>query len=129
MLKNQSKDYIVKITENKEINKGEKIMTITEADKTNWESLISEQSKPVIAMFYMVSCSACNKIKPVFEDLAEKTGDKVSFIRIEAMDNIDITNSYGIRSAPMFLIFRNGEVVKTLDAPKEDELRAEVAAL
>lgn len=104
-------------------------MTITEADKTNWESLISEKSKPVIAMFYMVSCPSCNKIKPVFEDLAEKDSDKVSFIKIEAMDNIDITNSYGIRSTPMFLIFRNGELIKTLDAPKEDELRTEVAAL
>lgn len=101
---------------------------ITEATAQTWQPLISGSTRPLIALFYMVSCPACNKIKPVFEELSSEFSDRVSFVRIEAMDHLTITNSYGIRSAPTFLLFRNGSLTQTLDAPTPDELRSAVSA-
>lgn len=102
---------------------------ITEATAQTWASQISDLSRPIIAMFYMVSCPACNKIKPVFESLASAFSDRVSFIRIEAMDNLSVTNSYGIRTAPTFLLFKDGSLFQTLDAPSEEALRKAVEDL
>ncbi|NLI62379.1 MAG: thioredoxin family protein [Methanosarcinaceae archaeon] len=90
-------------------------MTITEANSENWNDLTIAADKPVISMFYMVSCPACNKMKPLFEDLSNKFGDRINFIQIEAMDNYDITEKYGILAAPSFKFFKNGGQDKSID--------------
>lgn len=90
-------------------------MTIKDADSESWDDLIKNSDKPVISMFYMVSCPACQKMKPLFESLANKYGDKINFIRIEAMDNLDITKKYGILAAPSFKFFKNGSQDSSID--------------
>lgn len=86
-------------------------MTIIDADADTWDSIISNKEKPVMTMFYMETCPHCQKMKPVFEDLDKKYGDKVSFARINAMDYLDITKRYGIVAAPGFKFFKNGELL------------------
>ncbi len=97
-------------------------MIIKDATEANWDELTKKSDKPVISMFYMVSCPACEKMKPQFEALAEKFGDDVNFIRIEAMNNLPITNKYGILAAPAFKFFSNGKLDESIDV---DLLRGE----
>lgn len=100
-------------------------MTITEATAQTWDSLISNNEKPVMTMFYMESCPHCAKMKPVFEDLDQKYGDKVSFVRINAMDFLDITKRYGIVAAPGFKFFKGGNLLNDdNDAMKPEQLEA-----
>ncbi|MCL2863459.1 MAG: thioredoxin family protein [Methanimicrococcus sp.] len=86
-------------------------MTIIEATDKTWDDIISNKEKPVITMFYMETCSHCQKMKPVFEDLEKRYGGKVSFARINAMDYLNITRRYGIVAAPGFKFFKSGKLL------------------
>jgi len=86
-------------------------MAIINATEKTWNDIISNPEKPVMTMFYIETCPHCQKMKPVFEDLEKKHGDKVSFARINAMDHLDITRRYGIAAAPAFKFFKNGKLL------------------
>ena len=98
-------------------------MTIAEATADTWDSIISNREKPVMTMFYMESCPHCEKMKPVFADLDQKYGDKISFVRINAMDHLDITKRYGIVAAPGFKFFKEGSLLNAdNDVMKAEQL-------
>lgn len=107
-------------------------MTITEATAENWDALISNQEKPVMTMFYMETCPHCEKMKPVFAELDEKYGDRVSFVRINAMEYLDITKRYGIVAAPGFKFFRSGKLLNeendVLNAEQLNQIASDLAS-
>lgn len=86
-------------------------MTITDATTDTWDQLISNTEKPVMTMFYMETCPHCERMKPVFADLDSRYGEKISFVRINAMENLDITKRYKIVAAPGFKFFREGNLL------------------
>ncbi|MDV0446682.1 Thioredoxin 1 [Methanosarcinaceae archaeon Ag5] len=96
---------------------------VIEATTKSWDVSITSDL-PVISMFYMTSCTHCQRMKPVFEELADKYKDKVVFVRIEAMENIDVTKKYGIKAAPTFKYFKDGKLLNEADqALSADELK------
>jgi len=98
-------------------------MAIIEATDKTWDAIISNQEKPVMTMFYMETCPHCQKMKPVYEDLEKKYGSKVSFVRINAMDYLDITKRYGIVAAPGFKFFKSGKLLnEDNDVMKPEQL-------
>ncbi|MDV0445350.1 hypothetical protein MmiAt1_09250 [Methanimicrococcus sp. At1] len=107
-------------------------MTITEATADTWDELISNKEKPVMTMFYMETCPHCEKMKPVFADLDKKYGDKISFVRINAMDYLDITKRYGIVAAPGFKFFKDGNLLNednpVLNAEQLEQVAKDLAS-
>jgi len=107
-------------------------MTITEATADTWDSIISNNEKPVMAMFYMETCPHCEKMKPVFAGLDQKYGDQISFVRINAMDFLDITKRYGIVAAPGFKFFKDGNLLNedndVLKAEQLEQIAADLAS-
>ncbi|WNY25185.1 thioredoxin family protein [Methanolapillus millepedarum] len=102
---------------------------VIEATSKTWETSITSD-KPVISMFYMMNCTHCQRMKPVFEELADKYKNKVTFVRVEAMENIDVTKKYGIKAAPTFKYFKEGKLLNEADqALSADELKQVVADL
>lgn len=107
-------------------------MTITEATADSWDALIANTEKPVMSMFYMETCPHCEKMKPVFAELDQKYGDKISFVRINAMDYLDITKRYGIVAAPGFKFFKEGRLLnqdnEVLNADQLNQVAADLAS-
>ena len=98
-------------------------MSIIEATAETWNSVISNKEKPVMTMFYMETCPHCEKMKPVFAELDQKYGNKVSFVKINAMNYLNITGKYGIVAAPGFKFFKGGELLnKDNDTMKPEQL-------
>ncbi|MDR0767539.1 MAG: thioredoxin family protein [Methanosarcinales archaeon] len=102
-------------------------MTITEATTETWDSLISNKEKPVMTMFYMESCPHCARMKPVFAELDQKYGGKVSFVQINAMNHMGITKRYGITAAPGFKIFKDGKLLNGDNAAMKPEQLEQMA--
>jgi len=107
-------------------------MAITEATADTWDSIISNNEKPVMTMFYMETCPHCEKMKPVFADLDQKYGGKISFVRINAMDYLDITKRYGIVAAPGFKFFKDGNLLNddndVMKAEQLEQIAADLAS-
>ena len=64
--------------------------------------------------FYATWCPHCSKMEPVLEKLAEEPGDGVAIYRLDVDKFPDLANTYAPDGFPTFVVFENGEPVKTV---------------
>ncbi|MGH7246240.1 MAG: thioredoxin, partial [Candidatus Levyibacteriota bacterium] len=75
-------------------------------------------------------CGPCRIVGPIVEKLAEEFNDKLKVGKLNVDDNPKTSTAFGIMSIPSLLIFKNGQVVKTMiGAQGEDALRHEIEAV
>jgi thioredoxin 1 len=68
-------------------------------------------SKPVLVDFWATWCGPCQFMLPIFDKLAKKYGNKVTFGRLNVDDNQGIAMRYDVYAIPTFIIFMNGKAV------------------
>jgi thioredoxin 1 len=83
---------------------------LIELNETNFQSEVLDSSIPVLVDFWAERCAPCVQLVPVMEQLAQEVGDKAKICKMDAVANIKISSSYGVRSVPNLLFFKNGEV-------------------
>jgi thioredoxin 1 len=76
-----------------------------------FKASVLESTKPVLIDFEATWCGPCRAIAPVIEELASEYAGKAVIAKADMDECPDISSSYGVRSVPMFLIFKNGELV------------------
>jgi len=78
--------------------------------KEGFDKIIKE-TEVVFVDFTASWCPPCKRIKPVFEDWAEKfkDNDKVKFVKIDVDENDAVAQEYAIRSMPTFKVFKSGK--------------------
>ena len=96
------------------------------ADTKEFQELINGD-KPVVVDFTATWCGPCQFIGPKFVALAEETGDKAIFIKVDVDEASDIAQECGISCMPTFKIYKNGAVVDELQGASEEKLKAIVA--
>lgn len=82
-------------------------MELDIADEFN--KIIGNQ-KLVVVDFYAEWCMPCLMLSPVIEDLSEQM-EEVSFVRINAEDNEELSERHDVSSFPCLIIFMNGKEV------------------
>jgi len=87
---------------------------IIELNDSNWEKSVEKGEKPVMVMFYSISCPHCMAMEPHFEKYADEFKDKVVFARVNAANNPITTSRYGVMGTPTFKFFCNGKPVQEL---------------
>ena len=74
-------------------------------------------------------CGPCRIIAPIIEQLATEYGDSALIGKLDVDDNPEISTKYGVRSIPMILFLRNGEIVdKHVGLLTKDGLKAKIEA-
>jgi len=97
-------------------------------DLAEFEDLTSGD-KPVIIDFTATWCGPCRMIGPVFEELAESSGDKAIFIKVDVDEAEEIAAKCGISAMPTFKVFKNGKMQDELVGASREKLEAMVAKL
>lgn len=87
---------------------------IQQFTESNFDSEVINSEKPVLIDFWAVWCGPCKLITPEIEKLAEEKQNELKVGKLNVDENRDIAIKYGINSIPSLLLFKNGEVVKTL---------------
>lgn len=95
---------------------------ITDVTDATFEGEVLKSEVPVIVDFWAEWCAPCRAIAPIVKELASDYGDKVKVVKINIDESPQTPGTYGIRSIPTVLAFKDGQVVSQLTGsrPKGD---------
>src|ERR671926_1539393 len=84
--------------------------TLMELSEKNFDDTIAGD-RPVLVDFWATWCGPCQFMLPIFDKLAKKYGEKITFGRINVDDNQGIAMRFDVYAIPTFIIFVNGKAV------------------
>ena len=83
-----------------------------------FEKETKESAIPVLVDCYADWCGPCKMMAPVVDALAEKYDGKIKVCNINVDEDGDALRAFHVMSIPTFLIFKDGELVKTMIGAK-----------
>ncbi|KAI9783995.1 MAG: hypothetical protein M1839_002940 [Geoglossum umbratile] len=104
--------------------------TINITSAVQFKSLISS-STIVVADFYADWSAPCTVIAPMYESLSASLSrpDKITFTKVDVDRQQEIASTYGVTTMPTFLVFKNGQVVSTVQGADPKKLTEAVQKL
>lgn len=90
-------------------------MEVKHFTQENFEEEVKNFNGKVLVDFWATWCGPCKMMAPIVEKLAEETtGENIKIGKIDVDENPNLASEYGIMSIPTFIVFENGEAVKTV---------------
>ena len=89
-------------------------------------------NKAAVFDFYSLTCPPCNRIKPIFHNIAQETSHtypQIRFFAVNISNNRDIAGQLQVQSIPTFVFYHNGQLFHKFSGANEAEIRKNVAAL
>tara|TARA_B100000945_G_C19983070_1_gene413035 strand:+ start:116 stop:439 length:324 start_codon:yes stop_codon:yes gene_type:complete len=100
---------------------------VIELNDSNFESEVVKSDKPVLVDFWAEWCGPCKMIAPSVEKISEEYADKLKVGKLDVDSNPNISSTFGIRSIPTLLIFKNGTPVdQIVGAVSKDVISSKV---
>lgn len=84
--------------------------------KADWENEVTNGGL-VLVDFWANWCRPCKSMLPIFEQLEQDVAS-LSILKVDADVNQDLIEEFGITSIPTMLIYKNGELMHTLQGAK-----------
>lgn len=97
---------------------------------SNFEAEALKSEQPVLVDFFATWCGPCKLQGPIIEELAGEMAGQAKVGKLNVDEAPATAQKYGVMSIPTILIFKGGEVKKTLVGLQTKEaLKAELAKL
>jgi thioredoxin 1 len=101
--------------------------TVSEVTDSNFQAEVIESDVPVLVDFWAPWCGPCRMVAPVVEEIAEERGERLKVVKLNIDDNQNVAMQFNVMSIPTLMVFRNGEVAKTvIGAYPKRKLEAEL---
>ena len=88
----------------------EKVMHVGDND---FDTAVLQSSEPVLVDFWAEWCGPCKMISPALDELAETYAGRVKIAKVNVDHNRATAMKYHVRSIPMLLLFKGGQVQAT----------------
>lgn len=102
-------------------------MSVTKASDTDFRQILDTTEK-VVVKYYADWCGNCRLFSPKFKRLAE-THEGIAFLDVNAETSPEARKLAGVTNLPFFAVFRNGELLETVAASKEEAVAALISRL
>jgi thioredoxin 1 len=97
-----------------DIVNGVTILTDKNFDKTIKKDI-------VLIDFWAIWCGPCRIQSPIIDEIAAEIGKKALICKMDVDKNAKTPDRFNVRYIPTILIFRDGELVKTLTGVQEKQ--------
>lgn len=87
---------------------------VIEVQADTWEREVLQAEEPVVVDFWHNMCGWCLKLNPVYEQLPERFGDRVKFIKVNILqspENQKLAIGLGVLGTPTLKVLCEGRVV------------------
>ncbi|MER7485014.1 thioredoxin domain-containing protein [Streptomyces sp. NPDC126497] len=84
---------------------------VTDAD---FEEEVIGSELPVLVEFTADWCPPCRQMAPVLSALAAEEEGRLKVVQLNVDANPDTTNAYKVLSMPTFMVFRDGEPLRSM---------------
>lgn len=103
----------------------------TQLNDSNFQSEVLDSDVPVLVDFWAEWCGPCKMIGPILDQLSTEVEGKAKVGKVNVDECRDLAVKYNVRSIPLLLFFKNGEVKDQIvgASASKDQLKAKLEAL
>ena len=88
----------------------DKVIHATDAD---FDAAVLQSDEPVLVDFWAQWCGPCKMIAPALDELADTYAGRAKVVKIDIDQNRATAMKYHVRSIPMLLLFKDGQIQAT----------------
>ncbi|MDB6164436.1 MAG: trxA [Xanthomonadaceae bacterium] len=86
---------------------------VIHATDADFDSHVLQSSEPVLVDFWAQWCGPCKMIAPALDELATTYAGRAKVVKVDIDQNRAVALKYHVRSIPMLLLFKDGQVQAT----------------
>ena len=103
----------------------------TDLTDSNFKSEVLDSSQPVLVDFWAEWCGPCKMISPILDQLSGEIEGQAKIGKVNVDDARDLAVKYNVKSIPLLLFFKNGEVKDQIVGANvtKDQLKEKLMAL
>ena len=84
-----------------------------EIKDSEFEQEVINSVEPVLIDFWAPWCGPCKMLTPIIDQLSQEMQGKVKVVKMNIDDNLETPSSFGVRSIPTLMMFKDGKKVSS----------------